>query len=85
MKEDYLFNKAILELKTEWHYCKENLAYINSNNYEIPYYDWTHIKPVIKNIYYVFQQSNSLSCAICYDVKSFSKKIKKNITEEPGI
>ena len=85
MNEDYLFNKAILELKTEWHYCKENLAYINSNNYEIPYYDWTHIKPVIKNIYYVFQQSNSLSCAICYDVKSFSKKIKKNITEEPGI
>lgn len=76
MGDDYLFNQAILQLQAEWDYCKDNLEYLNINGYEIPYYDWKYIEPVIKKIYYVFTQSNSLSSNVCYDVKSFQKKLK---------
>lgn len=76
MGDDYQFNQAISYLQTEWNYCKDNLEYLNINGYEIPYYEWKYIEPVIKKIYYVFTQSNSLSSNVCYDVKSFQKKLK---------
>lgn len=76
MGDDYPFNQAISQLQAEWDYCKDNLEYLNINGYEIPYYDWKYIEPVIKKIYYVFTQSNSLSSNVCYDVKSFQKKLK---------
>lgn len=76
MGDDYQFNQAISQLQAEWDYCKDNLEYLNINGYEIPYYDWKYIEPVIKKIYYVFTQSNSLSSNVCYDVKSFQKKLK---------
>ena len=79
MGDDYLFNKALLQLQTEWNYCKDNLDYLNINGYEIPYYEQKYIKPVIEKIYYVFIQSNSLSSNVCYDVKSFQKKLKMYI------
>lgn len=76
MGDDYQFNQAISQLQAEWNYCKDNLEYLNINGYEIPYYEWKYIEPVIKKIYYVFTQSNSLSSNVCYDVKSFQKKLK---------
>ena len=76
MGDDYQFNQAISQLQAEWDYCKDNLEYLNINGYKIPYYDWKYIEPVIKKIYYVFTQSNSLSSNVCYDVKSFQKKLK---------
>lgn len=76
MGDDYQFNQAILQLQAEWDYCKDNLEYLNINDYKIPYYDWKYIEPVIKKIYYVFTQSNNLSSNVCYDVKSFQKKLK---------
>ncbi len=79
MEEDYPFNQAILQLQAEWNYCKDNLEYLNINGYEIPYYEQKYIKPVIDKIYYVFIQSNSLSSNVCYDVKSFQKKLKMYI------
>lgn len=79
MEEDYPFNQAILQLQAEWNYCKDNLDYLNINGYEIPYYEQKYIKPVIEKIYYVFIQSNSLSSNVCYDVKSFQKKLKMYI------
>lgn len=79
MGDDYLFNQAILQLQAEWNYCKDNLEYLNINGYEIPYYEQKYIKPVIEKIYYVFIQSNSLSSNVCYDVKSFQKKLKRYI------
>lgn len=79
MEEDYPFNQAILQLQAEWNYCKDNLEYLNINGYEIPYYEQKYIKPVIDKIYYVFIQSNILSSNVCYDVKSFQKKLKMYI------
>lgn len=79
MGDDYRFNQAKLQLQAEWNYCKDNLEYLNINNYKIPYYDQEYIYPVVKKIYYVFIQSNSLSCDVCYDVKSFQKKLKMSI------
>lgn len=76
MGDDYQFNQAISQLQAEWNYCKDNLEYLNINGYEIPYYEQKYIKPVIEKIYYVFIQSNSLSSNVCYDVKSFQKKLK---------
>ena len=76
MGDDYLFNQVISQLQAEWNYCKDNLEYLNINDYKIPYYDWKYIEPVIKKIYYVFTHSNSLSSNVCYDVKSFQKKLK---------
>lgn len=81
MGDDYLFNKALLQLQTEWNYCKDNLDYLNINGYEIPYYEQKYIKPVIEKIYYVFIQSNSLSSNVCYDVKSFQKNLKMCISD----
>lgn len=79
MGDDYRFNQAKLQLQAEWNYCKDNLEYLNINNYKIPYYDQEYIYPVVKKIYQVFIQSNSLSCNVCYDVKSFQKKLKMSI------
>lgn len=79
MGDDYSFNQAKLQLQAEWNYCKDNLEYLNINNYTIPYYDQEYIYPVVKKIYQVFIQSNSLSCDVCYDVKSFQKKLKMSI------
>lgn len=81
MEDDYLFNQAILQLQSEWDYCKDNLGYLHINDYEIPYYDQKYIKPVIEKIQQVFKQSNSLSCNICYDVKSFQKNLKMCISD----
>ena len=81
MEDDYLFNQAILQLQSEWDYCKDNLGYLHINDYEIPYYDQKYIKPVIEKIQQVFKQSNSLSCNICYDVKSFHKNLKMCISD----
>lgn len=79
MGDDYLFNQAKLQLQAEWNYCKDNLKYLNINSYKIPYYDQKYIKPVIEKIYQIFIQSNSLSSNVCYDVKSFQKKLKTSI------
>lgn len=81
MEDDYLFNQAILQLQSEWDYCKDNLGYLHINDYEIPYYYQKYIKPVIEKIQQVFKQSNSLSCNICYDVKSFQKNLKMCISD----
>lgn len=81
MEDAYLFNQAILQLQSEWDYCKDNLGYLHINDYEIPYYDQKYIKPVIEKIQQVFKQSNSLSCNICYDVKSFQKNLKMCISD----
>lgn len=81
MEDDYLFNQAILQLQSEWDYCKDNLGYLHINDYEIPYYDQKYIKSVIEKIQQVFKQSNSLSCNICYDVKSFQKNLKMCISD----
>lgn len=81
MEDDYHFNQAKLQLQAEWNYCKDNLEYLNINNYKIPYYDQKYIYPVVKKIYQVFIQSNSLSCDVCYDVQSFQKKLKRYIWE----
>lgn len=79
MEDDYLFNQAISQLQAEWNYCKDNLEYLNINGYEIPYYEQKYINPVIEKIQQVFTQSNSLSSNVCYDVKSFQKKLKMYI------
>ena len=79
MGDDYLFNQAKLQLQAEWNYCKDNMEFLNINNYKIPYYDQKYIKPLIEKIYYVFIQSNNLSSTVCYDVKSFQKKLKMSI------
>lgn len=79
MGDDYLFNQAISYLQTEWNYCKDNLEYLNINGYEIPYYEQKYINPVIEKIYQVFTQSNNVSSTVCYDVKSFQKKLKMYI------
>ena len=64
MGDDYLFNQAISQLQTEWNYCRDNLEYLNINGYEIPYYDWKYIEPVIKK--YITCSLNLITYQVIY-------------------